>query len=115
MKNSMKLAATKSPLSLAEEALSAGEAALPTRFSKFSRQDFRPAQLFAILVLRQFFKTDYRGIVRLLSEFAELREVLGLRKVPHYSTLCYAERRLLKKPKSIACWLKTSVSPASGA
>jgi len=115
MKVSTKLAATKSPLALAQEALSAGEAALPTRSSKFSRQDFRPAQIFAILVLRQFFKTDYRGIVRLLSEFAELRQVLGLRKVPHYSTLCYAERRLLKKPTSIACWLKTSAPPASAA
>jgi Transposase domain (DUF772) len=113
MNGSTKLAATKSPLALAREALSAGEAALPTRSSKFSRKDFRPAQIFAILVLRQFFKTDYRGIVRLLVEFAELREALGLRKIPHYSTLCYAERRLLKKPTSIACWLKTSAPPAT--
>jgi Transposase domain (DUF772) len=97
MKTSTKLSATKSPIALATEALAAGEAAYPERTSKYSRQDFLPAQLFAILVLRQFFKTDYRGIVRILAEFAELRQVLGLTKIPHYSTLCYAERRLLKK------------------
>ena len=31
-----------------------------------------------------------------------LREALGLERVPHYSTLCYAERRLLKKGALLA-------------
>jgi len=51
-----------------------------------------------MLVLRQFLRTDYRGFVALLAEWAEVRRALRLRKVrkvPHYSTLCYAERRLL--------------------
>jgi len=47
--------------------------------------------------LRQFFKSDYRGIVQMLEDFSDLRRALYLKKVPHYSTLCYAQQRLLKK------------------
>ncbi len=60
-----------------------------------SRHDYTQPQLFALLALRRFLKTDYRGLVTLLAEWGELRRALGLRKVPHYSTLCYAEQRLL--------------------
>lgn len=94
---------TKSPLALAREALQAGEAALPEHSSKFSRKDFTLAQLFAILALRQFFKTDYRGMIQLMVDLPELRDALELEKVPHYSTLCYAEKRLLKKGISPSC------------
>jgi hypothetical protein len=94
---------TKSPLALAREALATGEKSLPPQSSRFSRKDFTQAQLFAILVLRQFFKVDYRGIVQLLQDLGELREVLNLQKIPHYSTLCYAERRLLEKGALPSC------------
>lgn|SRR5512134_1950087 len=91
-------AMTKSAVAVAREALRAGQAALPPYSSRFSRHDFTQAQLFALLVLRQFLRTDYRGVVTLVAEWAELRRALGLRaKVPHYSTLCYAERRVLGK------------------
>ncbi len=86
---------TKSAVRLAREALAVGRAALPMYSSRFSRRDFTQPQLFALLVLKQFLRTDYRGLVALLAEWAELRRALGLRKAPHYSTLCYAERRLL--------------------
>ncbi len=100
---------TKSPKALAQRALQLAQEALPAYSSRFSRKDFTQAQLFAILALKTFFKTDYRGVVQLLYDFAELREELGLTKVPHYSTLCYAERRLLKKGSSSA----SSSSPSS--
>jgi len=91
---------TKSPRAVAREALRLAQEALPAYSSKFSRQDFTQHQLFALLALKTFFKTDYRGVVQLLEDFAELREELGLGKVPHYSTLCYAAGRLLKKGSS---------------
>lgn len=94
---------TKSPVALAREALKAGESALSPYSSRFSRKDYTQAQLFAILVLRQFIKTDYRGIVQMLHDLSDLREVIGIQKVPHYSTLCYAERRLLKKGLFTIC------------
>jgi hypothetical protein len=88
---------TKSPVALAKQAMRIAKTALLDYSSVYSRHDFTQHQLFAILVLRQFFKTDYRGIIQMLADFSDLRKALDLMKVPHYSTLCYAEKRLLKK------------------
>jgi len=94
---------TKSPVRLAQEAVRAARKALPAYSAVHSPKKYTQPQLFAILVVRQCFKTDYRGMVQLLSDMRELREALGLKQVPHYSTLCYAEERLLKKGLSLRC------------
>jgi hypothetical protein len=91
---------TKSPRAVAREALRLARESLPAYSSKFSRKDFTQHQLFALLALKTFLKTDYRGVVQMLADFAELRQDLGLGEVPHYSTLCYAAKRLLKKGSS---------------
>ena len=52
---------------------------------------------FAMLARKQFLRTDYRGVVAILGDFAELRADLALARVPDPSTLCYASQRLLKK------------------
>lgn len=88
---------SKSPLAVAREALAAARTALPEYSHAFSRRDFTQHQLFAVLALRKFMKLDYRGIIVILKEWSDLRQTLGLTKVPHYSTLCYAEERLFKK------------------
>jgi Transposase domain (DUF772) len=100
------------PLALARMALSIAQEALPAYSSKFSRRDFTQHQLFALLALREFLKVDYRGLEVVLREWAELREVLGLRKVPDHSTIQKAARRLLEKggPRP-SC---TGPSPARG-
>ena len=57
---------------------------LPDRSSKFSRKDFTLPQLFACLVLRQFFKTDYRGICHILADnplLLRLKELEALERV----------------------------------
>jgi hypothetical protein len=87
---------TKSPRAVAQEALRLAQGALPPYSSARSRKDFTQHQLFAILSLKTFLKVDYRGVVAVLKDFAELRDDLALSKVPHYSTLSYAEGRLLK-------------------
>src|SRR5437868_5134697 len=87
---------TKSPRAVAKEALRLAQEALPAYSSKFSRKDYTQHQLFAVLAVKTFLKTDYRGVVAFLDDFAELRGDLGLKKVPDHSTLCYAEQRLLK-------------------
>jgi hypothetical protein len=91
---------TKSPRAVAREALRLAQDALPAYSSRYSRKDFTQHQLFAVLALKTFLKTDYRGVVQFLADFAELRDDLGLKEVPHYSTLCYAEQRLLKRGTS---------------
>lgn len=95
---------TKSPIAVAREALRIGRQSLPTYASKFSRQDFTLAQLFAILVLRKFFRTDYRGVVAIVGQWAELQEILGLTKIPNYSTLWHVEQKLLEKGDFNDCW-----------
>jgi hypothetical protein len=91
---------TKSPRALAQEALRVAQESLPAYSSKRSRKDYTQHQLFAVLALKTFFKTDYRGVVKLLEDFAELRQELGLAGVPHYSTLCHAAGRLKKGSSS---------------
>jgi hypothetical protein len=91
---------TKSPRAVAREALRLAKDALPVYTSARSRKDFTAHQLFAVLALKTFLKTDYRGVAQFLADFAEIRDDLGLDKVPHYSTLCYAAGRLLKKGRS---------------
>src|SRR5919109_2893953 len=86
---------SKSPLRIARTARRIAERALPRYSSKYSPQRFTQAQLFACLVGRQFFRTDYRGLVALLEDFPELRRALKLKRLPHYSTLCYAQHRLM--------------------
>lgn len=100
----MACAMTKSPLALGKQALAVAQDALPAYSSPFSPHKFTQPQLFAILVLRQFFRTDYRGIVQILADASDLRSALGLQKLPHHSTLCYAQKRLVKKGLSIASW-----------
>jgi anion-transporting ArsA/GET3 family ATPase len=93
---------TKSPRAVAREALALARQALPEYSVATSRKDYTQHQLFAILALKTFFKTDYRGVTQYLSDLADLRSDLGLAKVPHYSTLCYAAKRLLKGGPSSA-------------
>ena len=88
---------TKSPRAVVHEALRVACNAIPAYSSKFSRRDFTQHQLLALGALKTFMKTDYRGLMQLLVDFRELRDDLGLAKVPHYSTLCKAIQRLLKK------------------
>src|SRR5262245_46936573 len=104
---------TKSPRAVAREALRLAQEALPGYSSKFSSQDFTQPQLFALLALKAFFKTDYRGVVQLLADFAELRADLGLGKVPHYSTLCKAAGRLLQKGGSSCSCSRPPRAPAT--
>ena len=106
---------TKSPRAVAREALRLAQESLPAYSSRFSRKDFTQHQLFALLALKTFFKTDYRGVVALLDDFPELRADLGLDKVPHYSTLCYAAGRLLKKGRSSASSSRPPRAPKAAA
>jgi hypothetical protein len=96
---------SKSPLRVAREALAVGTASLERYPSRYSRKDFTQPQLFAVLVLKQFFRTDDRGILEILEDFDELRRVLKLKKLPHFTTLWHAQRRMLKKG-DLQNWLR---------
>lgn len=91
---------TKSVLAVAQRALRVGQRTLPPYAHRFAPKKFTQPQLLAILVVRQMLKLDYRGMEVRLHEWAELRQVLGLKAVPTYATLCLAQHRLLGKKTS---------------
>lgn len=86
---------TKSPIAVARRALAVAAKTLRPFAHRFSPQRYSQPQLFACLTLKVFFKTDYRGIVALLRDLSDLRQTLGLRCVPHFTTLHKASKRLL--------------------
>jgi hypothetical protein len=87
---------SKSPRKVAMVALAAGREAFSDYSHPFSPHKFTRPQLFACLVLKEFERKDYRGVTQLLLDCADLREAIGLRSVPHYTTLQKASLRLLR-------------------
>ena len=76
-------------------ALDTARRSLPEYAHKQSPKKFTQHQLFACLALKNFLRTDYRGVVAQLKDNPLLVETLGLRHIPHYTTLQKASRRLL--------------------
>lgn len=78
----------------ARAALVAGCRVLDRYRTRSSRHDFTQRQLLATLVLMKLLKTTYRGIVEALRSMPGVRDVLGLDKIPHWTTLHkFATRR----------------------
>jgi len=87
---------SKSPRKVAMVALAAGKEAFSDYSHLYSPHKFTQPQLFACLVLKEFQGLDYRGITQLLADWPDLCQSIGLRSIPHYTTLQKASRRLLK-------------------
>jgi len=87
---------SKSPAVVAYTAYEAGKKVLPNWSHEFSPKKFTQPQLFACLVLKSFFNTDYRGITAILEEHIIIRKVLHLEHIPHYTTLQKASKNILK-------------------
>jgi hypothetical protein len=71
---------------------------LPAYSHRCSPKKFTQHQLFACLVLKEFFKLDYRGVEALLAESDSLRAIIDLKQTPDFTTLHKACRRLLRLP-----------------
>jgi hypothetical protein len=69
------------------EAYRLGQEVLPDHANKFSRQDFTLAQLFACLVLREFYGLSYRRTEQLLRDSPLWLADLGLTVAPDHNTL----------------------------
>lgn len=93
---------TKSALAVARQALEAARAAVPAYSSKYAKRTYTQHQLIAALAVRQFLRTDYRGIEQHLRDWSDLRAALGLGDhTPDHSTLQKAADRLLEKKGSM--------------
>jgi hypothetical protein len=86
---------SKSPKSVVFAALSTARRGLSAYSHKYSPKVFNQYQLFACLVLKNFLKTDYRGVSAYLEDHPSLCEVMELERIPHFTTLQKASKRLL--------------------
>jgi hypothetical protein len=86
---------SKSPRKVALVALAVAEQSLPAYSHRFSPKTFTQPQLFACLTLKTFFRTDYRGVTAILADMPGLCQAIGLMKIPHFTTLQKAARRLM--------------------
>jgi len=68
---------------------------LPNHSCKFSRHDFTLAQLFACLVVREFFGLSFRRTEALLADSPAWLADIGLAKAPDHNTLWRAFESLL--------------------
>jgi Transposase DDE domain len=85
-------------MNVARHALALAKDHLPLYAHRYSPRTYTQPQLFVCLVLKTFFRTDYRGLTAILADFDALQAYLGLKRVPHYTTLQKASRRLLRAP-----------------
>ncbi len=88
---------SKSPKRVLAEAAAVAAESLPRYSHRFSPKKFTLHQLFACLVLKDFYNLTYRGTVGLLADSNSLCEVIGLEQAPHFTTLQKAADRLLVK------------------
>lgn len=88
---------SKSPKTVALAAYQAAKQSIPPHRRTKSPKKFTQHQLAACLALKEFFKTDYRGIVGILTDSSDLKKLLELPEVPHYTTLQKAAKRLTNR------------------
>jgi hypothetical protein len=86
---------TKSPRKVTLEAFELAKQTIPAYSHRFSPKKFTQHQLLALLVLKTHQQQDYRGLVALLADMPELMRDLGMKAVPHYTTLQKASERFL--------------------
>lgn len=73
----------------------AGRCLIPYGHPK-SPHKFTQRQLMTCLVLRAYTKSTYRGVIELLEASGQLRRVLCMERLPHYSTLKkFADRTVI--------------------
>src|SRR5215212_2573334 len=86
---------SQSPRTVMRVAYHLARQLLPEHACKFSRHDFTLAQLFACLVVREFFGLSYRRTEALLADSPAWLADIGLRKAPDHNTLWRAFDALL--------------------
>ncbi len=87
---------SRSPRDVMQVAYRLGQKHLEPYASVFSRHDFTLPQLFACLVLRQFYNLSYRRTQALLADCPDLRQAIDLSRTPDHNTLCDAFEKLAR-------------------
>jgi Transposase DDE domain len=90
---------SKSPRKVLLVAHESARRTLPTYAHRFAPKKFTQPQLFACLVLKAHQKKDYRGLCAMLADSPNLLDAIGMKEVPHYTTLQKAGVRLLSSAR----------------
>jgi len=53
----------------------------------YSKRKYTQHQLMALVLLKEYLKTDYRSIVELVQLINPVKSRIGLKQIPHYTTL----------------------------
>ena len=61
---------------------------------KYSKRIYTQHQLMSLVLLKEYLNTDYRSIVELVELMDKVRSRIGLKQVPHYTTLHKFVRRI---------------------
>ena len=73
---------------------------IPRHFSKFSNKIFCNHQHIVLLVLKQKLRTTYEDLIEFL-KISDVPKYLGLKRIPHYTTLVKFHKRMNEKLISI--------------
>lgn len=60
---------------------------VPLHSSKFSKKKYNQHQLLSLIILKEDIGKDYRDFTELIQIMVPLREMIGLKEVPHFTTL----------------------------
>jgi hypothetical protein len=110
METSSTRSLVKSPLAFARMALAVGRQGLENYSCAKSPHVFTQPQLFAMLAFKHFLNVDYRGVVKYLNDWPNVVTALGLKRLPNFSTLKYAQDRFTGKGASQRCLALLSAS-----
>ena len=88
---------SKSPNDVAQLAYITAQRCVPAYRHEFSPKKFTQDQLVACLVLKEFFRTDYRGLAEILKDSSDLKRILELETIPHFTTFQKAAHAILQK------------------
>jgi len=99
---------------LAKESRRLAQKAVPVYSSKFSKKTFTQDQHISILCMKVKTKQRLRETEETLHEMPRICEAIGLRKVPDFTTMCKAMKRLKVKVLIVLLYLTASLVPCSG-
>ncbi len=108
MKNSSQL------LKFTELCMRLASQQVPHYSSKFSKHTFTQPQLITLYCLKIKLGTPYRELIDWLSEMPRIRKALGLKKLPHFTTVQKAFQRLGAVVWHVLQRLSASLLPGDG-
>ncbi len=90
-------------ISVSKCCLAACKAARIRNYScKMSKKTYKQRQIISIYALMKYLKSNYRGVIGILELMPELLKVLGLKQIPHFTTIQKFVQRFGKINKLIS-------------